>query len=379
MEKERSRGRKAHMLRALELALKARGRTSPNPMVGAVVVRGERVVGEGYHRHAGGIHAEVGALRKAGAAARGADLYVNLEPCSHQGRTPPCTEAIIRAGIGRVFAAVKDPNPLVSGEGGRQLRRAGVSVRFGLAAPEARRANESYLKYIRTGLPFVFVKSAISLDGKTATKTGDSRWITGGGAREKVHELRDGADAIMVGIGTVRADDPSLTTRLPAGSGSDPVRVIIDPLLRLPRSAKVLNRGAGAGVVVVTGRHAPPERAERLRVAGAELLVVEGAGKRIDMRRLMEILGRRGMTSVMIEGGSEVAASAFEAGVVDKVVYFIAPKIIGGRDAPTAVGGEGITWLRDAIRLRDMRVSPLEGDFMVEGYVQGGDERCSPV
>jgi diaminohydroxyphosphoribosylaminopyrimidine deaminase/5-amino-6-(5-phosphoribosylamino)uracil reductase len=379
MEKERSRGRKAHMLRALELALKARGRTSPNPMVGAVVVRGERVVGEGYHRHAGGIHAEVGALRKAGAAARGADLYVNLEPCSHQGRTPPCTEAIIRAGIGRVFAAVKDPNPLVSGEGGRQLRRAGISVRFGLAAPEARRANESYLKYIRTGLPFVFVKSAISLDGKTATKTGDSRWITGGGAREKVHELRDGADAIMVGIGTVRADDPSLTTRLPAGSGSDPVRVIIDPLLRLPRSAKVLNRGAGAGVVVVTGRHAPPERAERLRVAGAELLVVEGAGKRIDMRRLMEILGRRGMTSVMIEGGSEVAASAFEAGVVDKVVYFIAPKIIGGRDAPTAVGGEGITWLRDAIRLRDMRVSPLEGDFMVEGYVQGGDERCSPV
>lgn len=367
------------MLRALELALKARGRTSPNPMVGAVVVRGERVVGEGYHRHAGGIHAEVGALRKAGAAARGADLYVNLEPCSHQGRTPPCTEAIIRAGIGRVFAAVKDPNPLVSGEGGRQLRRAGVSVRFGLAAPEARRANESYLKYIRTGLPFVFVKSAISLDGKTATKTGDSRWITGGGAREKVHELRDGADAIMVGIGTVRADDPSLTTRLPAGSGSDPVRVIIDPLLRLPRSAKVLNRGAGAGVVVVTGRHAPPERAERLRVAGAELLVVEGAGKRIDMRRLMEILGKRGMTSIMIEGGSEVAASAFEAGVVDKVVYFIAPKIIGGRDAPTAVGGEGITWLRDAIRLRDMRVSPLEGDFMVEGYVQGGDERCSPV
>lgn len=367
------------MLRALELALRARGRTSPNPMVGAVVVRGGRVVGEGYHRRAGGSHAEVAALREAGRLARGADIYVNLEPCSHQGRTPPCTEAIIRAGIGRVFAAVKDPNPLVSGEGGRQLRRAGVSVRFGLAAPEARRANESYLKYIRTGLPFVFVKSAISLDGKTATRTGDSRWITGGGAREKVHELRDGADAIMVGIGTVEADDPSLTTRLAAGKGSDPVRVIIDPLLRLPLSAKVLRRGSGAGVVVMTSRFAPPERAERLRAAGAELLVIEGEGKRIDMRQLVEILGKKGMTSVMIEGGSEVAASAFEAGIVDKVVYFIAPKIIGGREAPTAVGGKGITWLREAISLRDMKVSSLEGDFMVEGYVQGREDRCLPA
>jgi diaminohydroxyphosphoribosylaminopyrimidine deaminase/5-amino-6-(5-phosphoribosylamino)uracil reductase len=367
------------MLRALELALKARGRTSPNPMVGAVIVRGERVVGEGYHRHAGGSHAEVAALRKAGSLARGADLYVNLEPCSHQGRTPPCTESIIRAGIGRVFAAVKDPNPLVAGEGGKQLRRAGISVRFGLAAPEARRANESYLKYIRTGLPFVFVKSAISLDGKTATKTGDSQWITGSGARAKVHELRDGADAIMVGIGTVVADDPSLTTRLAAGKGSDPVRVIIDPLLRLPRSAKVLKRGAGAGVLVVTSGLAPATRAGKLRAAGAEILVVEGEGRRIDMRQLVGILGRRGMTSVMIEGGSEVAASAFEAGVVDKVVYFIAPKIIGGREAPTAVGGVGISLLREAIGLRDMRVSSLEGDLMVEGYVQGGEGQCSPA
>jgi diaminohydroxyphosphoribosylaminopyrimidine deaminase/5-amino-6-(5-phosphoribosylamino)uracil reductase len=348
-------------------------------MVGAVVVRDDRVVGEGYHRRAGEIHAEVGALRNAGKEARGADLYVNLEPCSHHGRTPPCTEAIIRAGIGRVFAAIKDPNPLVSGEGGRRLRLAGVSVRFGLAAMEARRTNESYLKYVMTGLPFVFVKSAISLDGKTATKTGDSRWITGGGAREKVHELRDGADAIMVGIGTVLSDNPSLTTRLPTGSGSDPVRVIIDPLLRLPQEAKVLNRKTGAGVVVVTSSLARPEQAERLRASGAEVLVVEGEGKRVDMRLLMEILGRRGITSVMIEGGSEVAASAFEAGIVDKAVYFIAPKIIGGREAPTAVGGEGVTWLREAITLRDMKVFSLDGDFMVEGYVQGGKERCSPA
>lgn len=339
-------------------------------MVGAVVVGEGGVVGEGCHLRVGEDHAEVRALASAGKLARGADLYVNLEPCSHHGRTPPCTEAIKRAGVQRVFAAIKDPNPLVAGKGAEDLRRAGISVRFGLAASEARRLNEAFLKYIRTGMPFVLLKTAVSLDGKTATRRGDSRWISNAQARARVHELRDGADAIMVGIGTVLADDPRLTTRLPEGAGRSPHRIVIDPLLRTPPGARVLAAEAGSRTILVASERAPAERVDRMESRGAEVMIMKGEDRIIDMECLMRRLGKMGMTSVMAEGGSEVAASLLFAGVVDKVVYFIAPKIVGGREAPGAVGGEGAGLMREAQELKDLRVTVLGDNIMVEGYLR---------
>jgi diaminohydroxyphosphoribosylaminopyrimidine deaminase/5-amino-6-(5-phosphoribosylamino)uracil reductase len=367
-------GDEKYMLRALELAARARGLTSPNPMVGCVIVRGGTVAGEGFHQRAGAPHAEVMAIRDAGEETVGADLYVNLEPCSHRGRTPPCTEAIIRAGIARVYAAMEDPNPRVAGRGGEILSRAGVAVTFGLFAEAAGKLNEAYLKHVQTGLPFVFIKSAVSLDGKTATRTGESRWITGEEERAVVHEMRNGADAILVGIGTVLADDPRLTTRIPGGGGKDPNRVVMDPLLRIPHRAKVLTQGGEGKTIIVTTGQASGERADRLRKLGAEVMVMKKQGQFIDMKELMAILGKRGVASVMIEGGSEVAASALSAGVVDKVVYFIAPTIIGGKEAPGAVGGEGVSSLGDAISLRDLTYSPVGKSIMVEGYLRNGKD-----
>jgi diaminohydroxyphosphoribosylaminopyrimidine deaminase/5-amino-6-(5-phosphoribosylamino)uracil reductase len=365
-------GEEKYMLRALELAGRARGLTRPNPMVGCVIVRGGAVAGEGFHQRAGAPHAEVMAIREAGKETLGADLYVNLEPCCHHGRTPPCTEAIIKAGIGRIYAAMEDPNPRVSGRGGGILSRAGIPVTYGMSAERAGRLNETYLKHVRTGLPFVFIKSAVSLDGKTATRTGDSRWITGEEERTVVHDMRNGADAILVGIGTVLADDPRLTTRIPGGKGRNPDRVVMDPLLRIPHRAKVLTQGGEGKTIIVTTAQASGERAEKLRKLGAEVLVMKKQGQFIDMKELMAILGKRGVASVMIEGGSEVAASALSAGVVDKVVYFIAPTIIGGKEAPGAVGGEGVSSLRDAISLWNLSYTPVGKSIMVEGYLRNG-------
>ncbi len=368
------------MLRAIELASLARGRTSPNPMVGAVMVREGRIVGEGYHLRAGEDHAEVRAIRVSGAGARGADLYVNLEPCSHHGRTPPCTEAIIRAGVKRVFAAIRDPNPLVGGRGAGNLRKAGVEVRFGLASREARVLNEAYLKYIRTGMPFVVIKSAQSLDGKIATRTGDSRWISGEASRKLVHLMRDSADAIMVGIGTVIADNPRLTARLDGRRGKHPVPVVVDPLLRLPLGARVLRRRGRPGAIVVASDRAEAERRKALESLGAEVIVVEGEGGRIDMASLMRRLAERGLTSVLIEGGGETSASALEAGVVDKLALFVSPRIIGGRGAPTSVGGEGVARVRDARQLSGVTVTPVGDDLLIEGYfLQGKGKKCSPA
>jgi diaminohydroxyphosphoribosylaminopyrimidine deaminase/5-amino-6-(5-phosphoribosylamino)uracil reductase len=365
-------GEEKYMLRALELAGRARGLTRPNPMVGCVIVRRGAVAGEGFHQRAGAPHAEVMAIREAGKETLGADLYVNLEPCCHHGRTPPCTEAIITAGIGRVYAAMEDPNPRVSGRGGGILSRAGIPVTYGLSAESAGRLNETYLKHVRTGLPFVFIKSAVSLDGKTATRTGDSRWITGEEERAVVHDMRNGADAILVGIGTVLADDPRLTTRVPGGKGRNPDRVVMDPLLRIPHRAKVLTQGGEGKTIIVTTGQASGERADKLRELGAEVMVMKKQGQFIDMKELMTIFGKRGVASVMIEGGSEVAASALSAGVVDKVVYFIAPTIIGGKEAPGAVGGEGVSSLRDAISLWDLSYTRVGKSIMVEGYLRNG-------
>ena len=369
----------ALLLRTFELASYARGRTSPNPMVGAVIVQNGRIVGEGYHRRAGLPHAEIEALRAAGELARGATLYVNLEPCCHSGRTGPCTEAIIAAGIKRVVAAMADPNPLVAGRGFARLKEAGVEVTSGILEKEARRLNEAFIKYITIRKPFVTLKAAMSLDGKIATVTGESKWITGEEAREYVHRLRDASDAVIVGIGTILKDDPSLTTRLPEG-GRDPMRLILDSRARIPLEARVLNLKSEAPTAVAVTEMAPPERVAAIKRAGAEVLVC-GPGPRVDLDCLLAELAQREVVSILVEGGGTVNAGFVLQRLVDKVVWFIAPLIVGGREAPGPVGGSGIRNLSKAIRLTDITFKEYGADLCVEGYpiYEGAGDGCLPV
>ncbi|BAF59942.1 pyrimidine reductase and Pyrimidine deaminase [Pelotomaculum thermopropionicum SI] len=358
-----------YMNMALELAARARGRTSPNPMVGAVLVKNGVVVGQGYHMKAGTPHAEIIALKEAGNEARGATLYVNLEPCCHYGRTGPCADAVIEAGVARVVAAMADPNPLVAGGGLKKIKEAGLEVTLGVMEDEARELNEAFIKYVTTRRPFVLAKAALSLDGKIAARTGRSKWITGPAARAYVHQLRDWYDAILVGIGTILADDPSLTARLPGGGGRDPVRVILDSLARTPLNARVIKQKSKAPTVIAVTAGAPPGRVKALQEAGAQVVVVN-SGPRVDLPELMRILAEKEITSVLIEGGAEVHGSAFAAGIVDKVAWFIAPKIIGGRDAPGPVGGEGVDDPGGALELERIKVSRLDQDICIEGYVK---------
>jgi len=358
------------MRRALDLAARARGRTSPNPMVGAVLVKDGQLIGEGFHAYAGSDHAEVAALRDAGPAARGATLYVSLEPCCHYGRTPPCVDQILQAGIRRVVAACEDPNPAVSGKGIAALRAAGLSVDVGVLAEETERLNEAFFTHVRTGRPFVTLKVAASLDGKIATRTGESRWITGESARRRVHQLRNEMDAVLVGIGTVLRDDPLLTTRLGIADQRDPIRVVVDNLARLPLRAKAVNRASTAPTILAVSQMAPRTKLEALEREGVQVIVVESSPRRVSLERLIEALGKRGILSVMIEGGAEINASALREGIVDKVLVFLAPILIGGKSTPTAVGGDGIESLTQAVRLRDVRIERFDGDILVEGYIQ---------
>jgi len=349
------------------LAAMGRGRTSPNPMVGAVVVQNGRIVGEGYHARAGEPHAEVVALEAASGASRGADLYVTLEPCCHQGRTPPCADRIIGAGIRRVVASMVDPNPLVAGRGAEPLRRAGIMVELGLLSREAVALNEAYIKFIRVRSPFVILKAAISLDGKIATSAGDSRWISGEQSRRRVHQMRDQVDAVVVGIGTVRRDDPLLTTRLPEG-GRDPVRVIVDGGGPFPSDAKVFHPTSSSPTWVAVASDAPPERAEALRRLGLDVIEAGGSHGRVSLAQLLKRLGEREITSVMLEGGEGIFTSAIEEGVIDKFVLFVAPLLVGGRNAPCLFGGEGVERVSHAVRLERIRIEQLESDVMIEGY-----------
>src|SRR5574341_153021 len=357
------------MGRALELAARARGRTSPNPMVGAVVVKDDQLVGEGFHAFAGSDHAEAVALREAGSAAAGATLYVSLEPCCHFGRTPPCVEQIVQAGICRVVAACEDPNPAVSGKGLTALLAAGLSVEVGTLAREAEQLNEAFFTSVRTGRPFVILKVAASLDGKIATRTGASRWITGETARRRVHQLGNEMDAVLVGIVTVLRDDPLLTTRLGISDQRDPIRVIVDNLARLPLRAKVVNRASTAPTILAVSQTAPRAKLEALEREGVQVIVVENSPRRVSLERLMEVLGKRGVLSVMIEGGAESNASALREGIADKVLVFLAPILTGGKSTPTAVGGDGIESLTQVVRLRDVRIERFDGDILVEGYL----------
>ncbi len=362
------------MRRALELAAQADHLTSPNPMVGAVVLdRSGEPVGEGFHARAGEAHAERLALARAGARAFGGTLYVTLEPCSHEGRTPPCADAVVASGIGRVVVAMDDPDRRVAGSGLARLRAAGVTVEVGVEERVARRLNRFYVKHRTTGLPWVTARFGASLDGKIATATGESRWITSEAARLESHRLRQRHDAILVGAGTVAADDPELTNRLPEPA-RQPLRVVVDSTLRISAGAKVLAGQRLAPTLVVTTPRASEEAVATLRATGAEVVTVAAAGpeQRVDLAQLLRLLGDRGLLSVLVEGGAEVNGAFFDSGLVDGVVAFLAPLVIGGRAAPGAVGGQGVRSLADAFRLANLEVARVGDDIMVSG-------ECSPA
>jgi diaminohydroxyphosphoribosylaminopyrimidine deaminase / 5-amino-6-(5-phosphoribosylamino)uracil reductase len=355
------------MKRALALARRARGQTSPNPMVGAIVAKNRRLIAEGYHHRAGTPHAEVHALKAAGDRAKGADLYVTLEPCCTHGRTPPCTDAIIGAGIRRVIVATTDPNPRHAGRGLDLLKEAGIKVEVGLLAEEASRLNEGFNKWICYGTPFVIAKAAMSLDGKIATAVGKSKWITGEAARALVQELRCGVDAIMVGWRTVALDDPRLTVRL-RGVTHQPCRVVVDARGEAPLTATVFTDDHHARTMALTSKQAPV--AWRKQLAGRGVTMIECAmqGERLDLADAFKKLGERDVTSVLVEGGGRLLGALMDQRLVDKLVFFYAPKIIGGREAPTAIEGEGIRALADAIALHNVEWRRVGDDLVVTAY-----------
>jgi diaminohydroxyphosphoribosylaminopyrimidine deaminase / 5-amino-6-(5-phosphoribosylamino)uracil reductase len=352
------------MRRALVLARKGGGKTAPNPLVGCVIVRDGAIVGEGWHRKAGTPHAEVHALRQAGTLAGKADVYVTLEPCAHFGKTPPCADALIEAGVAGVYAGMVDPNPRVSGKGLEKLRAAGIRTVVGVLGDECRVVNEPFIKHVTTGLPFVTLKSALTLDGKTATASGDSRWVTNDASRCYVHKLRSLADAIMVGVGTVIADDPQLTARLPAGR--NPLRVVVDSALRIPLNARVLQGGAGAGTVVATVAE-DAARIAAIRATGAEVLRCRELEGRVDLPDLFARLGAMNVQSVLLEGGNTLAGEAMRLGLIDKVLLFFAPKLVGG-DGTGLFAGQGVTRMADAVRLGNVTVKRFAEDILVQGY-----------
>ena len=357
------------MRRALELALEAVGSTSPNPPVGAVVVKNGQIVGEGHTQPAGEDHAEKVALRQAGALARGSTLYVTLEPCSHHGRTPPCTDATISAGVSEVRVSVVDPNPLVGGSGLEQLRRAGIAVTLGEGRDDAEELIAPHAKFITTGTPLVTAKFAMSLDGKIATRTGDSKWITSEESRRYVHTLRAQSDAIMAGIGTVLADDPQLTARDADGVPlpRQPLRVIVDSKGRLPADAALLSQ-PGRTLVFVSDEGV--SKGASFDSSGAEWLAAPGDDGRVNLRAVLSELGRREITSLLVEGGGTVLGSLFDDGLVDRVIGFIAPVIVGGSAAPSPVSGAGVGRISDALRLHGVRVERFGDDVAVMGSVR---------
>lgn len=357
------------MQMAIELAERGRGYTSPNPLVGAVIVKDGVVVGRGYHERAGKAHAEVNAIADARDQANGATLYVNLEPCNHHGRTPPCTEAILKSGIRRVVVGMEDPNPAVGGGGNQLLRDHGIEVICSVLKKECERLNEIFIKYVTTKRPFVIVKCACTLDGRIATRTGDSKWITNKESRRFVHELRHAVDAIMVGIGTVTKDNPRLTTRLDDNKGHDPIRIVLDTHLSISHDAALLNLSSDSDTVVITGPDVPEEKKNGLARPGVRILSTRLKNGQIDLDVLMTRLGEMEITSLLIEGGSRVNASALRANIVDKVFFFYAPKILGGDDGVPVFRGKGPASMSESIRIRDVSVHRFADDVMIEGYI----------
>jgi diaminohydroxyphosphoribosylaminopyrimidine deaminase / 5-amino-6-(5-phosphoribosylamino)uracil reductase len=371
--------------RTLTLAARARGMTNPNPMVGALLVKNGRIISEGYHKKAGTPHAEVIAIDRAGKKAAGATLYVSLEPCCHKDkRTPPCTQKIIESGIRKVVVSMKDPNPKVSGKGIEELKKAGIEVVSGILEEKAQKLNEFYIKHVTTGMPFVVMKAAMTLDGKIATPAGESKWITGEKARHAVQKLRANVDAIMTAIGTVKADNPRLTCRIKEDKNT--VRVIIDPLLEIGPDSNILCTPPDTMIVTRSisaassrqsvqeneragmGNEQREKKGRLLKEKGIRL--IEYATEKVDLPWLMKELGRMGIISVLVEGGSSLNSYCLESGIVDKVMFFIAPKIIGGRESFTAIGGKAFRTLQEAHRIVNVRVKKYGEDILIEGYIE---------
>lgn len=357
-----------YMKRAIELAERGLGSTSPNPAVGCVIINNGGVVGEGWHEYAGGPHAEVNALNAAGRAAYGAIMYVTLEPCNIHGKTPPCTAAIIEAGINTVIVAAGDPNPAVNGRGISELRNAGIKVETGVMAAEAELMNEAYNKYITIGLPFVLMKVAMSADGRIATKTGSSRWITGEDSRRRVHLMRSRADALITGIGTIIADNPRLDARVDGTLPHQPTRVIVDGRGRIPVDSVVIASANETATIVATTDMMSVEKSQQLAAEGAEVLVVPKTDDRIDLSKLLRELGQRGICSVMLEAGSALSSAFITEKLPDKYVFFMAPKLIGGDAAMGFYGGRGIEDINEATALEFRTVEKVGEDIMIEAY-----------
>ena len=359
------------MREALRLAKKGMGRTSPNPVVGAVIVRDGKIIASGYHKRAGDNHAEVEALAKMRGRAREDDvLYVTLEPCNHHGSTPPCTQAILKKGLKKVVMGMGDPNPEVTGGGCEFLAQKGVEVKSGILESECRKLNESFTKFVLTGRPYVVAKSAMTLDGWVATSSGHSQWVTNEMSRQFVHQLRNRLDGVMVGVGTVLADDPSLTTRLKRGRGRDPVRIIVDTHLRTPEGAKVLNSESSSETLMVVGPDVSPEHLRRVEREGVSIVTCPTKEGRIDLGVLLDLLGGMDMTSILVEGGSAIMGSLINEGLIDKFYIFKAPKILGGHDGMPMASGSGPQKMDAALRLNDIKVRRFGDDVLIEGYVE---------
>lgn len=361
-----------YMRRALKLAKKGEGFTNPNPLVGAVIVKNGEIVGEGFHALYGEHHAEINALFNAGEQAKDATMYVTLEPCSHHGKTPPCTKAIIKSGIKRVVIASNDPNPLVSGRGVKELQDAGIEVESGLLEEENKRLNEIFFHYIVKGRPFVILKTAMSADGKTATKTGDAKWITNEKSRRFVHELRHRVQAIMVGVKTVIADNPLLTARLPNKKVRHPIRIVLDTCAETPLESNVLKNTESTRTIVAVTKGANEENIEALKRKGAEVWVMPTKDGHVDLQALVKALGEESIDSVLLEGGSFVNDSAFKAGIIQRFHLFIAPKIIGGDAAFTPVGGIGVNTVAEGAKLKRTNMETFDEDVLITYDVESG-------
>jgi len=353
---------------ALELAEKGRGKVSPNPMVGAVIVKENKVIGKGYHKGYGEAHAEAKAFENAIEDVEGATLYVTLEPCSHYGKTPPCVDKIIDKKIKRVFIGSLDPNPLVSGKGVQKLIDAGIEVTTGILEKQCRELNEVFMKYIVEKKPFAIMKTAMSLDGKIATKTDESKWITGLGSRKNVHRLRNEVAGIMVGVNTVIADNPELTCRIE--NGNNPIRIIVDSKLRIPIDSKVLNNQCIVKTIIATTDQADMLKKIEIEKKGVKVLITKSLDGRVDLQDLMSKLGQKNIDSILLEGGGTLNYSALEQGIVDKVQVYIAPKIIGGEKSKTPVEGSGIEDLTKAFQLHRISYKTIDEDILIEGYIR---------
>jgi diaminohydroxyphosphoribosylaminopyrimidine deaminase/5-amino-6-(5-phosphoribosylamino)uracil reductase len=354
------------MRRALRLAEKGRGRTSPNPMVGAILVRDGRLVGEGYHAKAGEAHAEIVALQQAKEEARGSTLYLNLEPCTHYGKTPPCTPQVIESGVIRVVIGMEDPNPLVKGKGIEMLRKAGLHLEVGILEKECQRLNEAFCKYILKKEPFVILKVAATLDGKLATRNGDSKWISGEASRRFVQKLRDQVDGVLVGIGTVLKDNPQLTARI--RGGRDPYRIVLDSRLKIPEEAKVIGISPSKAIIATT-ELAPKDKIEKLEKRGVRILILDSQEGKINLKSCLSKLGEIGMMSLLVEGGSQVNGSFLDEGLIDKLLLFLSPKLIGDHQALGIFAGRGACSLDEAVSLKGMKTKRIGEDILLEGYL----------